>query len=305
MWRHMWRLFVRQYRAKGTVDAFRMLFSAMRAVAHRQALDRLFQQDVFARYVASDREADALSHVSHRYFLSAGLSSGQRINCALSHFSYEGRHYTNAYHAAVYGGRGLELWSREVDAVRYSMWLRSPRELRHEGPVSVVLLADDVWLHETSFAWVDTSLFGSPDNQGPVMFLTRNQSVRFDAPALIAFRNAFPQNSPPYFCLAAAHGIAKLHGQTRIAGIKHRCQIAFEEKYAKSFQSSYCDFWRSFGGVELDQHAFMMPVPVHVPPLSEVKPKHRSRARKRRLHWERITQAALDALAPHRRPMGK
>ena len=278
-----------------------MLLTTLRLRPHRQATRRLFELDLFARFIATDPLADVFSHVSHRHFLSRTLSFTQRIHCALNHFAFEDQRYGESYAQAVYGARGLMLWHSQAEGVRYTLWLRSPRELRHEGPLSVVLLADDLWLHETSLAWVDAALFGQPALQGPMMFITRNQSARFDAPAVVAFRRSFPQNSPPYFCLAAIFGIAELHGSQHIAGIKGPCQIAFDAPYASSFQSSYADFWQSFRGVELDQHAFMMPAPLCLPPLSEVKAKHRSRARVRRLHWERISQAALQVLTPHRR----
>lgn len=273
-----------------------MFSGAMRVVVDLPALDRLFRLDVFARYVASDREADALSFMSHRYFLAAGLSVKQRIRCALGHYAHEGRSYVEAYHAAVYGGTGLELWREEVADVRYSIWLRSSRELRHEGPASIVLVANDIWLHETSFAWVDAALFGSPEYRGPVMFLTRNQSVPSGAPHLATFRRDYPQNSPSYFCFAAAHGIAKLQGQNCVAGVKGRHQVAFDEKHTTSFHRSYDEFWATFGGVELDRYAFMMPVPEQLAPLAELKAKHRTRARARRCHWERIAKSTSEAL---------
>ena len=282
-----------------------MLSGAMRMVVDLPALDRLFRHDIFARYVASDRETDALSFISHRHFLVAGLSVKQRVGCATGHFVHEGRCYVDhAYHAAVYGGTGLELWREEKAGVRYSMWLRSSRNLRHEGPASIVLVANDIWLHETSFAWVDAALFRSPEYHGPVMFLTRNQSVPSGAPPLSTFRKNFPQNSPRYFCFAAAHGIAQLQGHTHIAGVKAQSQVSFDEKYATSFQRSYDEFWATFGGIELDRYAFMMPSPEHLPPIAEVEAKHRSRAHARRYHWGRIIRSTSEALETFRRSAG-
>src|SRR5207244_2848763 len=123
-------------------------------------------------------------------------------------------------------------------------------------------------------------------------FITKNHSVRHNHPRLNRFRKDFPHNSPSYFCFAALHGIASAHGNTHIAGIKHDCQIAFERDKIASFSKSYSEFWRSFGGVEVNGQAYLMPVPMSTRPLSEVKSKHRKRAIERRRHWSEIADSA-------------
>jgi hypothetical protein len=258
--------------------------------------------DNFESQIDSDLEADVLFHVSHRHFLAIGLSFAQRLACAQRHFAHEDARYDRAYQVAVYGpGPGMLLWSQQVGEVVYSIRLRSPADLRHEGPLSVVLMANQDWLHETSLAWVDAKLFGDPAASGVLMFITRNQSVRHDHAALMAFRRDFPQNSPSYFCLAAIHGMAQVNGQTHIAGIKGESQIAYDPAFASSFRSSYCEFWKVFGGVELQQWALLMPVPAQVQPISALKAKHRARAKARRQNWSDICDRVVEALASHRK----
>jgi len=298
----MVRLLGQHYRANGLLDAARLLLPALRVLGRRRALDRLFRLNNFAGQIASDPQADVLFHVSHRHFLAIGLSFTQRLECAHSHFAQEDARYDRAYQVAVYGpGPGMLLWSQQVGEVVYSIRLRSSAELRHEGPLSVVLMANQDWLHETSLAWIDASLFKDPAASGALMFITRNQSVRHDHAALIAFRRDFPQNSPSYFCLAAVHGMAHVNGQTQLAGIQGECQIAYDTAFASSFRSSYCEFWKTFGGVELQQWALLMPVPVQVSPISALKAKHRARARARRQNWSDICDQAAASLAGHRK----
>ena len=162
-----------------------------------------------------------------------------------------------------------------------------------------MLHAAGVCLSEMSFVWMDGSVFGS--GPGILPFITRNQSIHHTSTELSRFREAFPQNSPAYFCLAAMHGIALAHGRQQIAGIRHDCQIAFDLQYQQGFLSSYTEFWKAFGGAELDGHAYLMPVPLASPPLSEIKTKHRKRARARRQHWAEIATSAAEATTPHLR----
>jgi uncharacterized protein VirK/YbjX len=298
-WQAVWCEAVRRFRAEGVSGLFQVGVAAAVAQSCRADLESMLSAEVFVRHLASDPQADLLFPVSHRHFLCKGLPFDRRIKCAETHFTYEGQHYDKSYQAAVYGGPGLELWRCSIDGVCFTIVLRSPPELRHEGLVSVLLMADGLPLHQASFAWTDARLLDSSGDAGPVIFITRNQSVRFHSPALAAFRNSFPQNSPSYFCLAAIHGVAAVNRQTRIAGIRHDCQIAYDAEHAESFRRSYCDFWRPFGATESGSLAYLMPVPAQVTPLSAVKSNHRARARSRRKQWDQITRSAAEALDSH------
>ena len=291
----------RQLRTEGVIDGLRVVHGAFRVLTARADHARLYALPVVARHIAADPQADLLFHVSHRHFLASGLSPDERLACALSHFTHETEHCDSAYLAAVYQGEGLLLWRAQVGGVDYTMRLRTTPELRHEGPVSVVLLADGQWLHETSFAWVDGRLFQTPKVSGQILFVTRNQSLASSAPGLSQFRQAFPQNSPSYFCLAAVHGVARAHGQSHIAGIRYDCQIAFDKQYEISFRRSYCEFWATFGGTPLPRLAMLMPVPARVPDIESLKPKHRSRAKARRTHWADISVGTAALLSGHLR----
>ncbi len=300
-WRRTAALAWRQLRTDGVADALRVVLGAFRIVGARAAHASLYALPVISRHIAADPQADLLFHVSHRHFLASGLSFDERVACALSHFRHETEHCDSAYLAAVYQGEGLLLWRAQVGGVDYTMRLRTTPELRHEGPVSVVLLADGQWLHETSFAWIDGRLFQTPKVSGRILFVTRNQSLASNAPGLGRFRQDFPQNSPSYFCLAAVHGVARAHGQTQIAGIFYDRQIAFDRQYETGFRRSYCEFWATFGGTPLPRLAMLMPVPVQVPDIESLKPKHRSRAKARRTHWSEISAGTAALLSDHLR----
>lgn len=298
IWRHLSGLLAHCGKHEGWFNALLRFAGGLTAYVFHRKHRELFGLGLFRDYVAAEGNGDVLAHLSHRHYLSRRFGYAQRIGCALSHYRYEDRHYSDCYKRAVYRDGGLALWSATVDNTHFSLRLVAGTELRHEGAISVVLMADKERLCEMSFAWVDAANFGA--GAGVVPFVTRNQSVRCDAPALQKFRAAFPQNSPPYLCLAALHGIASAHGLERIAAIKHDSQIAFAAQYAQGFRKSYCDFWRSFGASELDHQAYSMPVPLELPALSTVKSKHRQRAAARRRFWAEVTRSASETIAIYR-----
>lgn len=299
-WRKIFAFAVWQLRKEGPKEAIRAIWGAFRALCRYRQHGRLFNIRAFEQYLSAGPNADLLFHLTHRHFLCNNLSLSERVGCALHHFTFEDVGYSDAYHAAVYAGTGIQLWCATVGDVKYSMRLGSSVSLRHEGPVSVVLMADEVHLHETSFAWMDSRILGGENPAGTELFVTRNQSVRPDSAELAQFRNDFPQNSPSYFCLAAIHGIALSHRLSRIIGIRHDLQIAFDPKFTSGFRNSYCDFWLQFGGIALGQRGSAMPVPTEVAPIASLKSKHRARARTRRMYWAQICDETVDVLSRHR-----
>ena len=275
------------------------LVTAARTATVFRKQRELMRLDVLRRYAGISWGNDAFFHVRHRHYLSSHLTTQQRIDCALVHYRYEDNAYVAAYKEAVYRGDGIVLWNKAVGPVVYSLVLRGISDVRHEGGVSVVLLADGNLVSEMSFAWVGGSIVGTSDDIVP--FITKNQSARHDWDRVRRFREDFPQNSPAYFCLAAMNGVAEAHRKSRLAGIRHHCQIAFETQYADSFRRSYCDFWKSFGGVESGPQAYVMAVPLAAAPLSQVKSRHRKRALERRRHWSEIADAAAAVVSRYRR----
>ena len=293
-------LFVRERRAEGLRDAIGRVVNAIPGLLYQREHRELFGLEVVKHYIVPSPDADALSHLSHRHYLSKRLDLRQRIKCALTHYGHESNTYDTRYHEAVYRDGGMILWSREADATHYRITLRENKDHRHEGAVSLMLFADDRQLSEMSFAWVHPSLFALDGK--PIPFVTRNQLLVWpQAEALRRFRTAFPHNSPAYLCLAAMHGIAIANGRDRIATIRHCCQIAFEERYVAGFRNSYCNFWKSFGAIELDGQAYVMPVPLAPPALGSVSARHRRRAVKRRSIWFDVMDSASKLLKQHRR----
>jgi uncharacterized protein VirK/YbjX len=167
-----------------------------------------------------------------------------------------------------------------VNGTRYSLCLRGTEEYRHEGDLSIVCLVNDVPVCRLAFSYVRGDLFGIDERM--TLLVSRNQTNR--NPALQRFRADFKQNSPPYFCVAAACGIAMAHGIREICLIGTQAQVGYDLRFAQSFENSYSAFWQAFGAKELDSHdAFTMTVPPELNPIAKVK--HKTRAAARRQNW--------------------
>ena len=286
-------LFADEFKAEGLLSAAKRVLGGAQALRFARAHRELLAQPVFSQHVATHDNEDPLFYLSHRHYLSNRLSYLQRIQCANTHYAYEGSRHDEPYIRAVCRTGGLSLWSSASGGKDYAIRLCRTTKPSNEGGNSIVLEADGVCLSEMSFIWLAGSVIGCEGDILP--FITRNQSVHPQSDHLRRFRADFPQNSPSYFCLAAMHGITQAHGKPHVAGIRHDCQIAYEPCRSQSFRNSYTEFWKAFGGAEIGGHAYLMPVPWVTAPIQDIRPKHRSRALNRRGHWSSIARSAADA----------
>jgi len=234
------------------------------------------------------------NHLRHQFYLSKRLSTRQRLEVALHHHHYEFSRYSNAYREQVYRNSGLILWQEEVDGAHFCIRLIASRDLSWEGDLSVMLHANGARLCTMAFSYVDSSVFGA--GAMPMIFITRNQSDPH-APEQQLFRTSFRHTTPPYFCLAALFGIAMANGMDSIAAVRHQAQIACTPDNQAVLKNSYDEFWRAFRATELDDQSFVLPVPMTLTPLSEIKAKHRGRATERRKAWSEVIRSTSDVIA--------
>lgn len=291
-------LLMREARSSGVGQSLVTVAAAARALPYVRMNREFFSLPLVRRYLDAPDDINHLFHVRHRHYLCIGLGMRERIASALSHYQFENNHHNGAYLDSVYREGGLPLWKRRRDDTDYTLLLKASIKDRQEGGTSIVLMAGGKWLAEMSYAWVEAALIDGGKNSR-TMFITRNQSSCPDAAELKQFRKHFPQHSPPYFCLAAMQGVALVHQQSTLAGIRSERQIAYLPKYQKSFHRSYDDFWQSFGGQPCGSRAYVMQLPLMVRPLENVAAKHRARAVERRAQWIDITESAMTSLNGH------
>lgn len=240
--------------------------------------------------------SDPFCFINREHYLSRCFNLRQRIGNVLLHYRHELHQFDEVYHTRVYRESGMLLWEDHVDGVHICIRLVSSGEYRGEGEVSAYLLVNGIWASCMSYSFVNAATFGLPD--GPILFVTRNQV--HPGPELALFRRCYRNNSPQYFCMAAIAGIAIANDARAIAAIPGEAQVNYEPQYEAGFRNSYCNFWRQFGARAVDQRAYLLDVPLSLPPLTSVASKRRARSSDRRGHWGVVAQRAEVTLRARR-----
>src|SRR5262249_7443032 len=76
--------------------------------------------------------------------------------------------------------------------------------------------------------------------------------------------------------------------------------IIHKHELDPSFRNSYTTLWEKFDAVEIDDHVFVLKVPLNVRALELVSRDHRRRARARRRNWDEIVESTRLSLAKYR-----
>jgi uncharacterized protein VirK/YbjX len=278
---------------------------SLRVLLFQRAHQELLALDVHRRYVALAHD-DVFHHLSHRHYLARGLPLRQRVRCVLAHYGFEETMFDAGYKRAIYCDGGLALWRHEDRdrGWRFEIRLEMAPRLCAEGDLTIALRATgggggaEACLHRLSFSWVDGAFAGVG---APIVpFIARNQGHRADVrDAFAAFEQAFPNNSPGFFCFAALQGIAEALGIGQVAAVKAAWQSAWTPADARHFANAYDGFWETLGGVPAAHKAYRIALPFHLKPLSEMPSRHRKRAALRRAHWREIGESARLVLQRH------
>lgn len=286
-------------RAFGPKIGIAFFFRAQRNFMYFHLNRRLWALSVCREFKNAGEHENFLHHLSTKKYLNGFFSIRQRIAHAFMHFSIDGQLFNAHYKNTIYRGEALELWARDVGGVNFVMHLSRGSTNIPEGELTVYLLANNERLHSISFSWVQSK---SPAGLMEICpYITRNQGRwRKDTEPLNNFNEAFPQNSPSYFCYSALQGIARAMSSSRIMAIRAQEQCCYDPKDVKSFANSYDEFWNILGGSDSHQLGFEIPVPFSIKPLSEVSSKHRKRALTRRAYWHEIETSARAKLNGHR-----
>jgi uncharacterized protein VirK/YbjX len=256
---------------------------------------RLCRLDVYRHYVAAPPNDDLFHHLSHRDYLVKNLAVRQRVRCALHHYRFEDDTFNTAYKYAVYRAGGLTLWQRSARGSRFAIVLAMASRRNAEGDLTIAFEADGKCLHRLSFSWIEGSVAGVDRSALP--FVARNQGRWTDSDlAFAAFEQAFPNNSPSFFCFAAMQGVAQAVGMDRLVAVKRSAHPAYDPASGKHFANAYDGFWKILGGVELPGPGFLIALPFHLKPLSDMRGKHRKRAAIRRAYGAEIGEAARATL---------
>ena len=275
----------------------RGILRSLRMFAYYREHRTLFQLDIYRNYLAPVSNNYVLRHLSHRAYLIDRLPLRERVQCILTHYQFEDASFDAVYKRAVYRDDGMTLWQRSVGDSHFAIWLAMSAPGTAEGELTLTLYANAECLHRISFSWVAGSLVGLPCRVVP--FVARNQGARSDVNhGIAAFDNAFPKNSPRYFCFAAMQGVAQAVGMSEVVGVKSQSQVIFCFT-GKHFANAYDVFWRDIGGVELPQYGFHIALPFYSATKAAPTSKYGRQAALRRACWDEISRSAHDVVQRH------
>lgn len=278
-----------------------------RILRMREGSRRLLDNVAYRRHVEAVAPDDAVFFLSHRHYLAKGLTPAQRARAAFHHYNHEVRAFDSAYLGAVYGGRGLVVWRREVDEGVFDIRLLPGNDVLFEGGVSVVAFFDDVRIAVLSYANVPTDILlpGSvtaedePPLESSMIFATRKQLTWDHSLYQKAFNKAFDRSTVGHFCFAALTGLALAQGRRCLMAISPEAHPAFTPELGDIFRLAYADFWASLGGRPVSSHGWLIDLPMRLTPLDQLDAKARKRAMARRRHIEDVQNETLAVVRRH------
>lgn len=252
--------------------------------------------NIWRKLKCATREHDPMYFLAHKYYLSKRLTVKERIQSAIEHHAYELKNFNRKYESDVYRGIGIIIWECRIDGHHFSIILTGSEDNRNEGDLSIIFKANGQYLWRTSFSYVNSDIFKL--NHGVTILISRNQAENKSSRELLI--EYFGQNQLQFLCLSAVCGIAAANGWTKILGIRHNLQIAYQDCYEIGFCNSYTLLWQQFDAREIDRHVYELDVPLKVRPLQLINRSHRARARARRQYWDSIACSARAALIGYR-----
>ena len=254
------------------------------------------------QYHVATTGGSRLFFLSDRHYLVKGLTTRQRLESAVAHYSNESKTFDDDYIRKVYRDGGLELWRTVVAGVTYVIRLFASNDVLHEGALSIEMRVDDgrVCMLCYSIVPTDVVLPGHPlEGTDSVIFLTRKH-LASDHGYQSQFNKAFDRTTPTHLCFGALTGIALSQGRHHVLGIEPTRHPAFQSH----FIAAYADFWVSMFGRRVSAYGYLMNLPVQQTPLDQLDASRRKRAVLRRKHAEAVQESAEAVIAKMlRRPL--
>jgi len=261
----------------------------------------LFANTAFRRHVETISSTDVFFFLSHRHYLTRGLSRPARAAAALHHYEHETTTFDTSYFERVYDRQGLRLWYSEDKGAQFEIRLMPGNDVLHEGGCSVVLFVNGGRVCVISYSNVDRGMIFGESPRSPratTLFVSRKQ-LGSNHDYQQTFNPAFDRCTPAHCCFAALTGIALAQKFTSIAAVRPQAHPGFTEERAERFEVAYAEFWESMAGRVRGPHAYEVNTPMELTPLHRLSPKARRRARNRRSHLEEIRTSAEAIIRDH------
>jgi uncharacterized protein VirK/YbjX len=221
-------------------------------------------------------------------YLATGLSEVQRARCFMFHYQFVMDVFGEALLDDLFF-RSFEIWSQDIDGARHRIVLKQARPSLVEGELSLEFQVDEVCLYTLSFTITPADLSGV-GTEAQVL-VSRLQGTWGLWPQIKQATRRMKDVAPGFALMAALQGLASAAGIDRLGGVSAQHQSARASTYKSDFDLAYDQFFRSLGAEPLDAMLFSASLPLAEKPMSEVKPGHRIRTRKKRAIKQAIAQA--------------
>lgn len=164
-----------------------------------------------------------------------------------------------------------------------------------EGELSLTLKIDDVAIFTLSFTIVPGWVVGIDATE--TILISRLQGAPGSYPHQIRFATgAFRGMQPRQVLVSAVEGIAMGLRIGKVTSVSSIRQSSFSEAYGEVFDKNYDGFLSAIGMKKLSLDFWGAEIPIRGKPLSGVKKRHRSTAKKRRAGKEQVQKACAEAL---------
>jgi uncharacterized protein VirK/YbjX len=231
-------------------------------------------------------KSDPFFPLSHKHYLSKGLSAEERLAAATYTYEFIDQRIKPTVLNQVING-GYKIWQFTQNDHTFDLRLMLGNDNIYEGGLSAVFHVDDKRVGVMSFAIVDGIMLGA--KPGPAILICRNQTTS-DRWYQKPLQDAFKQIALPYMMLACLAGIGRGLNLGAVFAITEEAHPHnLDEQSAKLMSGSYSQFWTKYFSEPCGRGMVRMNIPLETTPLDQVSGNHRRRAKGRREVMENVS----------------
>ena len=213
-----------------------------------------------------------------RYYLGGGFAIADRLQVAIEHYEYVGRHFQQGFLTAC-RRHGLVLWSQTQDELKLNIVLRFPYAYNYDGDLCLSLDVNGESVYVMTFSIAPGEVVRAAESR--VLLISAIQGIAGRIEQIRRVTELFNNVAPTHMLLMAAEALSAALGIQAMVGMGQSHMVAPPGEQGRS-QFDYDAFWGAMAGNTDSGDFYRMPLPFADKPIELIAAKHRSRARKRR-----------------------
>lgn len=240
------------------------------------------------------RHPGILSKCLRSDYLARSFRTRSRLSILTNHYGYLAARVNKDFLRRVYS-EGYLLWQERMHGHALGIELAFPKEYDYEGDLCLVFRCDAVAIYAITFTLIPGRVIQLDAGQALLVSNVQGASGQIDL--MRQATKCCHDTAPVHLLLCAAQAIALCLDIHKIVGIGREEQVAlaFGGSDEAAFVFDYDRFWRSYASEILDGRYYVMHVPFTEKPLSDIRPKHRSRGLRRRELRKQIAEQVRSA----------